>query len=320
MAANETKERSVAKPAAKELGDFTTTTRVVPIALLAIVIGILSSIVALALLRMIGFFTNLFYFQRFSTTFASPAQNHLGALAILVPVVGALIIGVIARYGSERIRGHGIPEAIESILLKGSRVEPRVAFLKPLSSAISIGSGGPFGAEGPIIMTGGAFGSMVAQLFHLTSAERKTLLVAGAAAGMSATFAAPVAAVLLAVELLLFEWKPRSYIPVALASATAAIVRPLLLDSGPLFPTRYTRRTSVRAPWQVASSSGCSPARSPAFSRAPCMRRRTSSIAFRSTGCGGPQSAVSSWASAASSIHARSASVTTSSPTCCAVT
>ena len=141
-----------------------------------------------------------------------------------------------ARYGSERIRGHGIPEAIEAILINGSRVEPKVAFLKAISSAISIGSGGPFGAEGPIIMTGGAFASMIAQLFHLTSAERKTLLVAGAAAGMSATFAAPVASVLLAVELLLFEWKPRSLIPVALASATAAVVRRYLLGFGPLFP------------------------------------------------------------------------------------
>jgi H+/Cl- antiporter ClcA/predicted transcriptional regulator len=141
-----------------------------------------------------------------------------------------------ARYGSERIRGHGIPEAIEAILINGSRVEPKVAFLKPLSSAISIGSGGPFGAEGPIIMTGGAVGSMIAQLFRLTSAERKTLLVAGAAGGMSATFASPVAAVLLAVELLLFEWKPRSVIPVALASAVAAVVRRYILGFGPLFP------------------------------------------------------------------------------------
>ena len=141
-----------------------------------------------------------------------------------------------ARYGSERIRGHGIPEAIEAILINGSRVEPKVAILKPLSSAISIGSGGPFGAEGPIIMTGGAFGSMIAQFFHLTSTERKTLLVAGAAAGMSATFAAPVAAVLLAVELLLFEWKPRSLIPVALASVTAGAARRYILGLGPLFP------------------------------------------------------------------------------------
>ena len=173
------------------LGDFTTTTRVIPISLLAIVIGLLATGVAWALLRLIGFFTNLFYFGKVSTALTSPAGNHLGWFAILVPVGGALIIGLMARYGSERIRGHGIPEAIESILINGSKVEPKVAILKPLSSAISIGSGGPFGAEGPIIMTGGAFGSMIAQFFHLTAAERKTLLVAGAAAGMSATFATP---------------------------------------------------------------------------------------------------------------------------------
>ena len=166
----------------------------------------------------------------------TPEAHTLGPWVILVPVAGALIIGVMARYGSERIRGHGIPEAIEAILINGSRVEPKVALLKPLSSAISIGSGGPFGAEGPIIMTGGAVGSLIAQFFHLTSAERKTLLVAGAAAGMSATFAAPLAAVLLAVELLLFEWKPRSLIPVALASATAAAVRRYIIGLGPLFP------------------------------------------------------------------------------------
>jgi len=160
----------------------------------------------------------------------------LGWLALLVPVIGGLVVGFMARYGSERIRGHGIPEAIEAILINGSRIEPKVALLKPLSSAISIGSGGPFGAEGPIIMTGGAFGSLVAQFLRLTAAERKTLLVAGAAAGMSATFAAPVAAVLLGVELLLFEWKPRSAIPVALASAAAAVVRRYIIGLGPLFP------------------------------------------------------------------------------------
>jgi H+/Cl- antiporter ClcA/predicted transcriptional regulator len=203
--------------------------------MLAMLIGVICAFVALALLRLIGLFTNLFYFGRWSTTMVSPVGNHLGIYSVFVPVVGALIIGVMARYGSERIRGHGIPEAIESILLKGSRIEPKVAILKPISSAISIGSGGPFGAEGPIIMTGGAFGSLIAQLFHLTSAERKTLLVAGAAGGMSATFASPVAAVLLAVELLLFEWKPRSLIPVALASAVAAIARRYLLGFGPLF-------------------------------------------------------------------------------------
>ena len=221
---------------AAELGDFTTDWRVIPISLLAIAIGLMSSVVAWALLRLIGLFTNLFYYHRWSTALVSPAGNTLGAWAILVPVAGALVIGFMARYGSERIRGHGIPEALESILINGSRVPPRLAILKPVSSAISIGSGGPFGAEGPIIMTGGAFGSLIAQLFHLTSVERKTLLVAGAAAGMSATFASPVAAVLLAVELLLFEWKPRSLVPVALASAAAGAARRYILGFGPLFP------------------------------------------------------------------------------------
>lgn len=219
----------------EELGDFTTTLRVLPISALAIGIGVLCAYVALALLRLIGLFTNIFYYGQWSTKLISPAGNHLGWYSVLVPVGGGLIVGLMARYGSERIRGHGIPEAIEAILINGSRVEPKVAFLKPLSSAISIGSGGPFGAEGPIIMTGGAFGSMIAQLFHLTSAERKTLLVAGAAGGMSATFASPVAAVLLAVELLLFEWKPRSLVPVALASVVADVMRRYILGFGPLF-------------------------------------------------------------------------------------
>ena len=218
------------------LGDFTTTRRVVLLSSLALGIGVFSAFVALALLRLIGLFTNLFFFQRWDTALVSPAGHTLGLFVVLIPIIGALIIGLLARYGSERIRGHGIPEAIEAILINGSRVEPRVAFLKPLSAAISIGSGGPFGAEGPIIMTGGAFGSLIAQFFRLTSSERKTLLVAGAAAGMSATFASPVAAVLLAVELLLFEWKPRSLIPVALASAVAGAVRRYIIGLGPLFP------------------------------------------------------------------------------------
>jgi H+/Cl- antiporter ClcA len=221
---------------AEELADFTATPRLLAITGCAIGIGVVSAFVARALLTLIAFFTNLFFFERLSTASATPAAHTLGAWVILVPVVGALIIGVMARYGSERIRGHGIPEAIEAILINGSRIDPKVALLKPLSSAISIGSGGPFGAEGPIIMTGGAVGSLIAQFLHLTSAERKTLLVAGAAAGMSATFAAPLAAVLLAVELLLFEWKPRSLIPVALASAAAAAVRRYIIGMGPLFP------------------------------------------------------------------------------------
>jgi H+/Cl- antiporter ClcA len=218
------------------LGDFTTSPRVIPISLLAVGIGLVAAVVAAALLKLIGLCTNIFFFQRIDTSLVSPAGHHLGPFVVLVPVAGALIIGMMARYGSERIRGHGIPEAIEAILMNASRVEPKVALLKPLSSAISIGSGGPFGAEGPIIMTGGAFGSLAAQFFHLTSAERKTLLVAGAAAGMSATFAAPVASVMLAVELLLFEWKPRSVIPVALASVAAAAARRQILGLGPIFP------------------------------------------------------------------------------------
>jgi len=220
----------------EELGDFTTTVRVIPISVMAILIGVLGAFVAWFLIRLIGLFTNIFYYHRISTAFVSPAGNHLGIYSVAVPIIGSLIVGLMARYGSEQIRGHGIPEAIESILMNGSRVRPRLAILKPLSAAISIGSGGPFGAEGPIIMTGGAFGSMIAQFFHLTSMERRTLLVAGAAAGMSATFAAPLASVMLAVELLLFEWKPRSAIPVALASATACAVRRYILGLGPLFP------------------------------------------------------------------------------------
>jgi chloride channel protein, CIC family len=220
------------------LGDFTVTARIVPISLIAVAVGLVGAFVAKGLLRFIALFTNIFFYQRFSTEALVPATHHLGAWVIAVPVIGGFIVGMMARYGSERIRGHGIPEAIEAILLRGAKVEPKIAVLKPISAAIAIGSGGPFGAEGPIIMTGGAFGSLMAQFFHLTDAERKTLLVAGAAAGMSATFATPIAAVVLAVELLLFEWKPRSLVPVALASATAAAARRQLLGLGPLFPVQ----------------------------------------------------------------------------------
>ena len=218
------------------LADFTRDKRILLLSLMAVIIGAISALVAKALVWLIAIFTNLTFYQRFSSDFVSPTNHHLGAFVIFVPVVGGLIIGLMARYGSEKIRGHGIPEALEAILFGRSRMSVKVAVLKPLSSAISIGSGGPFGAEGPIIMTGGAIGSIFAQLFHLSAAERKTLLVAGAAGGMSAIFNAPVAAVLLAVELLLFEWRPRSFIPVAIASAVAAIVRVPLLGSGAIFP------------------------------------------------------------------------------------
>ncbi len=220
-----------------ELGDFTTTRRLLVLSAIAICLGAIGAVLALVLLRLIAFFTNIFFYGRISFQAVSPADSNLGLAIIVIPVIGALIIGLMARFGSERIRGHGIPEAIEAILLGGSKIQPRVAVLKPVSSAISIGSGGPFGAEGPIIMTAGAVGSLIAQFFHLTSAERKTLLVAGAAAGMAATFSAPVAALALAVELLLFELKPRSLVPVALACITAAYVRRPLLGDGPLFPT-----------------------------------------------------------------------------------
>ena len=218
------------------LSDFTTDRRVLVLSGMAAVIGVIGALVADALVWLIGVISNLAFYQRLAPGLISPAGNHLAGWVIVVPAIGGLVIGLMARYGSERIRGHGIPEALEAILIGRSRMSPKVALLKPISSAISIGTGGPFGAEGPIIMTGGALGSLFAQLFHLSSAERKTLLVAGAAAGMAAIFAAPVAAVLLAVELLLFEWKPRSFIPVAVAAAIAAALRVPLMGAGPIFP------------------------------------------------------------------------------------
>ena len=220
-------------------GDFTASPRVLVVTIMAVFVGIVSAFVALALTKLISLFTNLFYYQRLSFgDFTSPAGHQLGIWAVFIPIIGGLLIGLMARYGSEKIRGHGIPEALEAILIGRSRMEAKVAVLKPLSSALSIGTGGPFGAEGPIIMTGGAFGSLFAQGFHLTAAERKTLLVAGAAGGMAAIFATPVAAVLLAVELLLFEWKPRSFIPVASAAAVAGALRVPLMGAGPVFATR----------------------------------------------------------------------------------
>ncbi|MEC5406416.1 chloride channel protein [Paraburkholderia sp. MPAMCS5] len=217
-------------------GDFATDVRLLRISAIAAVGGALSTVAADFLLHLIRLFTNLFFFQTVSAENHSPSQNTLGLLVIAAPVIGGLLVGLIARFGSEQIRGHGIPEAIEAILFGKSKMSPKVAVLKPLASAIAIGSGGPFGAEGPIIMTGGAIGSLVAQYFHLSSAERKALLVAGAVAGMTAVFGTPVASVLLAIELLLFELRPRSLLPVAIACAVAGFTRPLLLGSGPLFP------------------------------------------------------------------------------------
>ena len=216
-------------------GDFNMDERLLRITGMACVVGGFSTLAAFVLLALIRFFTNLFFFQAWSFADRSPASHQLGLYVIALPVLGGLVIGVMARWGSEKIRGHGIPEAIEAILFAKSRMSTKVALLKPLSSGIVIGSGGPFGAEGPIIMTGGAIGSLLAQHFHLSAAERKALLVAGATAGMTAVFGTPVAAVLLAVELLLFELRPRSLLPVAMACATAGFLRPLLMEPGPLF-------------------------------------------------------------------------------------
>jgi len=236
-----------------ERRDFASAERLPGVVAIAAVVGGLSVLAAWALLHLIRLFTNLFFFQVLSDRNVSPATNTLGLAVIAVPAIGGLVIGLMARYGSEKIRGHGIPEAIEAILFNKSRMSPKVAILKPVSSGIAIGSGGPFGAEGPIIMTGGAVGSLIGQFFHITGAERKTLLVAGAVAGMTAVFGTPIAAVMLAVELLLFELRPRSLLPVAIACCVAAAVRPLILDGGALFPLHT-------APADLATLASCVPA------------------------------------------------------------
>jgi H+/Cl- antiporter ClcA len=229
------------------LGDFTADRRVLMLMVMALVISVAGVAAAWMLTRLIGLCTNLAYFHRVSVVMPPMADLSLGLATIAIPVLGGLAIGLMARFGSEKIRGHGIPEAMEAILFGQGRMDPKVALLKPLSSAISIGTGGPFGAEGPIIMTGGALGSLFAQLFHLSAAERKTQLVAGAAAGMTAIFGTPLAAILLAVELLLFEWKPRSFLPVAVAVIMAAALRNEVMDPAPLFPMTL----SSDVPWQL---------------------------------------------------------------------
>lgn len=210
--------------------------RVLMISFFAVGLGVVASGIAQGLTYLIGFCTNLFFFHRLSVEFIDPVEApNWGLWVIAAPVIGGVVVGLMARYGSKAIRGHGIPEAMEQILTNESRIPWRIVFLKPLSSAIAIGSGGPFGAEGPIIATGGALGSWFGQIWRTTAMERKTLLAAGAAAGMTATFGSPISAVLLAVELLLFEFRPRSLIPVALASVTASAVRIAVLGSRPAF-------------------------------------------------------------------------------------
>jgi chloride channel protein, CIC family len=235
------------------LRDFTVDRRTWLLSVVAAVIGAGGAALAVLLLHAIALATNIFYYHRISLAMVGPAgSTEPHWLMLLVPIVGGLIVGLMAYYGSDKIRGHGIPEAIEAILLRGARVQPKVAVLKPISAAIAIGSGGPFGAEGPIIMTGGAFGSLVAQWLKLSDAERTTLLVSGAAAGMSATFAAPIAAILISVELLLFEWRPRSLVPVAVSSVVAGALRIWWLGAGPIFPVDLHSGVDLRQSLLIA--------------------------------------------------------------------
>jgi H+/Cl- antiporter ClcA len=235
------RQQTISSGVARKLSDFTMPRSLLKLIPISIIIGILGALVALVLMDLIALITNLLYYQHFSLTLSSPRGNTLGWLAVLIPMGGGLIVGLMAYFGSERIRGHGIPEAMETILVGGSKVEPILTVLKPIASAVSIGTGGPFGAEGPIILTGGALGSVFAQFLNLTAIERRSLLVAGAVAGMSAVFGTPIAAVILGVELLLFEWKPRSFIPAAIASIVADAIRHWFVNWGwmkaePLFP------------------------------------------------------------------------------------
>jgi chloride channel protein, CIC family len=225
----------------RPLGDFTARPRMLLVTAWALLVGGAGALAALALLRLIGLVTNLIFYGRVRTSLVAPgAVHHPWWLMLGAPVAGGLVVGMMARFGSEKIRGHGMPEAIEAILTGGSRIAPKVALLKPVSAAVSIGSGGPFGAEGPIIMTGGAIGSMLAQILRFSADERKTLLVSGAAAGMAATFNSPMASVLLAVELLLFEWRPRSFVPVVASVGVATVCRGYLLGTAPVFPVHTT--------------------------------------------------------------------------------
>src|ERR1700676_2082117 len=205
------------------------------ISLLAAVVGMIAGVVAFLLYNLIGLLTNLAFYHVWSFQFRSPAENQLGAWVIVIPAIGGIIVGIMAKYGSPKIKGHGIPEAMEAVLTSKSRIEAKVAILKPISAAIAIGTGGPFGAEGPIIQTGGAIGSLVGQLVSTTASERKVLLACGAGAGMAATFNTPIAGVILAIELLLFEFRSRSFIPLVIATTLATSVRQMLLGNGAMF-------------------------------------------------------------------------------------
>ncbi|KMS61513.1 chloride channel protein [Sphingobium baderi] len=235
------------------LADHSADRRMALLAMMALVVGTGGAMGAWILVKLIAIATNLFWFGRLSADTVAIIDASVGFMVVFIPIIGSLIVGLMARFGSDKIRGHGIPEAIETILFGESRLSVKVALLKPLSSAISIGSGGPFGAEGPIIMTGGAIGSLFAQCFHLSAAERKTLLVAGAAAGMTAIFGTPLAAILLAVEVLLFEWKPRSFVPVVVAVLISFAWRPFIIGSGPMFATALAVPASA---WNLPAAAG----------------------------------------------------------------
>ncbi|MFT3676584.1 MAG: chloride channel protein [Chitinophagaceae bacterium] len=209
--------------------------RIFFLSLQAVVNAIVIGLIAKGLVFLIDFITNLAFYGKFSLAPSGPAGNQLGVAVIAIPVIGSILVGLIARFGSKAIRGHGIPEAMEKIILDESRIPPLITLLKPLSAAISIGTGGPFGAEGPIIATGGAFGSFTGQVMHISASERKIMLSAGACAGMAAIFGTPLAAVLLAIELLLFEFSARSIIPVAIACVTGAGMHLWLFGSEPVF-------------------------------------------------------------------------------------
>ncbi len=209
--------------------------RVFLLSLQAIFNAIIIGFIAKAMVALIDLVTNLFFYGKFSFDPAAPGISHLGIFVIFIPIIGGLIVGFMARFGSPGIRGHGIPEAMEQILLNESKIKPIITFLKPISAAISIGTGGPFGAEGPIISGGGALGSFAGQIMTINSTERKIMLTAGACGGMAAIFGCPIAGILLGVELLLFEFSPRSLIPVALSCATGAAMRFLLFGAAPIF-------------------------------------------------------------------------------------
>ncbi len=219
----------------RDLKEAPVNKRVLYLSIQAVINAVCIGFIAKGLVYLIDGITNLCFYGKFSFAPSSPAQNHLGLFVIFVPIAGSILVGLMARFGSRSITGHGIPEAMEKIIRDDSRIPPAITFLKPLSAAISIGTGGPFGAEGPIIATGGAFGSLTGQLMHISAGERKIILAAGACAGMAAIFGSPLAAVMLAIELLLFEFSPRSIIPVTMGCITGAGMHILLFGSHPVF-------------------------------------------------------------------------------------